>query len=128
MDMKVVGWWGRRVYRFSVGYMPCSFCLCVRALAGAGDRPRGDGVLLGGGWEALCATLDCGRAGAVLRGICDIVRLEGRATPLALGDRGIPEPDGVGKRPRDKECRAAPRQQGCAHDGDSLLSGAHRAL
>ncbi|KAJ7812580.1 hypothetical protein B0H14DRAFT_1453887 [Mycena olivaceomarginata] len=23
------------------GYMPCSFCLCVRALAGAGDRPRG---------------------------------------------------------------------------------------
>ncbi|KAJ7309136.1 hypothetical protein DFH08DRAFT_899646 [Mycena albidolilacea] len=91
------------------GHMPCSFCLCVRALAGAGDRPRGDGVLLGGGWEVLCATLDCGRGGAGwrrLRGICDIVRLEGRATPL--GDRGMPEPDGVGKRPRGEECRAAP--------------------
>ncbi|KAJ7895898.1 hypothetical protein B0H14DRAFT_542460 [Mycena olivaceomarginata] len=91
------------------GYMPCSFCLCVRALAGAGDRPQGDCVLLGGGWEALCATLDCGRGGAgwrLLRGICDIVRLEWRAT--RLGDRGMPELDGVGKRPRGKECRAAP--------------------
>jgi hypothetical protein len=63
-------------------------------------------VVVAGKRSVLRLIVEGGTGWRLLQGICDIIRLEGRATPL--GDRGMPEPDGVGKRPRGKECRGAP--------------------
>ncbi|KAJ7860806.1 hypothetical protein B0H14DRAFT_2743405, partial [Mycena olivaceomarginata] len=122
------GWAGAAHFSVLVGvHAPCSCCLCVRALAGPGDWPRGD---------AFCPVVaGCpATAGSVLY-FAGWWRIQCR---VASDAEGATLSDSRGAwRSRDVRARwcweTAERQgvQGCppspdnkaarAHDGDSLL-------
>ncbi|KAJ7819983.1 hypothetical protein B0H14DRAFT_2834625, partial [Mycena olivaceomarginata] len=73
------------------------------------DRPRGAGAGAAGGFATLSD-------------------LRGAQRRLRLEIEGFPSPMVLGNGRETRSAGLPPRQQGCAHMGDSLLSGAHRAL
>ncbi|KAJ7812555.1 hypothetical protein B0H14DRAFT_2856543, partial [Mycena olivaceomarginata] len=92
---------GRCISWFWSGYMrPCSCCLCVRALAEPGDRPRGDAfcpvaagcLAMAGsvpyfaGWWRIQRRVASAAEGATSRGAQRRLVVEGWLSPMVLGN------------------------------------------